>query len=67
MGDGWRRRTVAQNYDGDDKDQMVDDGVMKITVRVSRMLVTRTLGGRLTDGDAVMSVRSDRLQKHLRR
>ena len=46
---------------------MVDDGVMKITVRVSRMLVTRTLGGRLTDGDAVMSVRSDRLQKHLRR
>ena len=46
---------------------MVDDGVMKITVRVSRMLVTRTLGGRLTDGYAVRSVRSDRLQKHLRR
>ena len=46
---------------------MVDDGVIEITVSVSRMLETRTLGGRLTDGDAVMSVRSDRLQKHLRR
>ena len=46
---------------------MVDDGVIEMTVRVSRMLVTRTLGGRLTDGDAVMSERSDRLQKHLRR
>ena len=46
---------------------MVDDGVREMTVRVSRMLVTRTLGGRLTDGYAVMSVRSDRLQKHLRR
>ena len=46
---------------------MVDDGVREMTVRVSQMLVTRTLGGRLTDGDAVMSVRSDRLQKHLRR
>ena len=46
---------------------MVDDGVIEMTVRVSRMLVTRTLGGRLTDGDAVMSVGSDRSQKHLRR
>ena len=44
---------------------MVDDGVMEMTVRVLRMLVTRTLGERLTDGDAVMSVRFDRLQKHL--
>ena len=67
MGDGWRRRTVAQNYDGDDKDQMVDDGVIEMTVRVLRMLVTGALGGRLTDGAAVMSVRSDRLQKHLMR
>ena len=46
---------------------MVDDGDIEMTVIGSRMLVTRTLGGRLTDGDAVMSVRSDRLQKHLRR
>ena len=46
---------------------MVDDRVIEMTVRVSRMLVMRTLGGRLTDGNAVMSVRSDRLQKHLRR
>ena len=46
---------------------MVDDGVIEMTVRVSRMLVTRTLGGRLTDGYAVMPVRSDRLQKHLGR
>ena len=40
---------------------MVDDGVIETTARVLRMLVTRTLGGRLTDGDAVMFVRSDRL------
>ena len=40
---------------------MVDDGVIEMTVRFSRMLVTRTLGGRLTDGDAVMSMRSGRL------
>ena len=66
-GDGWRRRTVSQNWDGDDEDQMVDDGVIEMTVRVFTDLVTRTLGGRLTDGDAVMSVRSDRLQKHLMR
>ena len=46
---------------------MVDDGVMEMTVRVLRMLVTGTLGERLTDGDAVMSVRSDRLQKQLMR
>ena len=46
---------------------MVDDGVREMTVRVPRMLVTRTLGGRLMDGDVVMFVRSDRLQKHLRR
>ena len=46
---------------------MVDDGVIEMTVRVSQMSVTRTLGGRLTDGDAVMSVRSGRLQKHLMR
>ena len=46
---------------------MVDDGVMEMTVRVLRMLVTGTLGERLTDGDAVMSVRSGRLQKHLMR
>ena len=46
---------------------MVDDGVIELTVRVFTDLVTRTLGGRLTDGDAVMSVRSDRLQKHLMR
>ena len=45
---------------------MVDDGVIEM-VRFSRMLVTRTLGGRLMDGDAVMSMRSDRLQKHLMR
>ena len=45
---------------------MVDDGVREMTVRASRMLVTRTLGGRLTDGDVVMSVGSNRLQKHLR-
>ena len=45
---------------------MVDDGVREMTVRASQMLVTRTLGGRLTDGDVVMSVGSDRLQKHLR-
>ena len=53
--------------DGVGEDQMADDGVIEMTVRVSRMLVTRTLGGRLTDGDDVMSVRSDRLQKHLMR
>ena len=35
---------------------MVNDGVREMTVIASRMLVTRTLGGRLTDGDAVMSV-----------
>ena len=35
---------------------MVDDGVIEMTVRASQMLVTRTFGGRLTDGDAVMSV-----------
>ena len=46
---------------------MVDDGDIEMTVRGSRMLVTRTLGGKLTDGYAVMSVRSDRLQEHLRR
>ena len=46
---------------------MVDDGVIEMTVRVSQMSVTRTLGVRLTDGYAVMSARSDRLQKHLRR
>ena len=40
---------------------MVDDGVIEMTVRVLRMLVTRALGGRLTDGATVMSVRSDRL------
>ena len=45
---------------------MVDDGVIEM-VRFSRTLVTRTLGGRSTDGDAVMSMRSDRLQKHLMR
>ena len=53
--------------DGVGEDQMADDGVIEMTVRVLRMLVARTLGGRLTDGDAVMSVRSDRLQKHLMR
>ena len=46
---------------------MVDDGVIEMTVRVSQMSVTRTLGMRLTDGYAVMSARSDRLQEHLRR
>ena len=45
---------------------MVDDGVREMTVRASWILVTRTLIGRLADGDAVMSVGSDRLQKHLR-
>ena len=45
---------------------MVDDGVREMTVGASWMLVTMTLGGRLTDKDAVMSVGSDRLQKHLR-
>ena len=35
---------------------MVDDGVREMTVRVSRMLVTRTLGGRSMESDAVMSV-----------
>ena len=44
---------------------MVNDGVREMTVIASRMLVMRTLVGRLTDGDAVMSVGSDRLQKHL--
>jgi len=53
--------------DGVGEDQMADDGVIEMTVRVLRMLVTRTLGGRLTDGEAFMSVRSDRLQKHLMR
>ena len=66
-GDGWCRRTVSQNWDSDDEDQMVDDGDIEMTVIGSRMLVTRTFGGRLTDGDAVMFVRSDRLQEHLRR
>ena len=56
VGDGWRRRTVAQNYDGDDKDQMVDDGVIEMTVRVLRMLVTGALGGRFTEHDAVRSM-----------
>ena len=32
--DGWRRRTVSQNWDGDDEDQMVDNGVIEMTVRV---------------------------------
>ena len=45
---------------------MVDDGVREMTARASPMLVMETLVGRLTDGDAVMSVGSDRLQKHLR-
>ena len=44
---------------------MVDDGVIEMTVRVSRMLVTRTLGGRLTNGDAVMSVRSEIGRAHV--
>ena len=31
-GDGWRRRTVPQNWDGNDEDQIVDDGVIEMTV-----------------------------------
>ena len=35
---------------------MVGDGVKAMTVRTYRMMVTRALGGRLTDRDAVMFV-----------
>ena len=35
---------------------MVGDGVKAVTVKTYWMMVTRALGGRLTERDAVMSV-----------
>ena len=60
-------RTVTKKCDGNHNNRLVEDGVREMTVRAQWMLVKRTFGKGTTDRDTVMTVGSDRLQKHLRR
>ena len=54
MTDG-HERTVTKNWDGDDKDRLVEDGVVEMTIR-AQWMVMRTFGKGTTDRDTVMTV-----------
>ena len=49
-------RMVAKNWDGNQNDRLVEDGVREMTVRAQWMLVMRTFGKGTTDRDTVMTV-----------
>ena len=51
MTDGEQR-----NWDGNQNDRMVEDGVREMTVRAKWMLVMRTFGKRTTDRETVMTM-----------
>ena len=55
MTDGYER-TVTKNWDGNQNDRLVEDGVREMTVRAQWMLVMRTFGKGTTDRDTVMTV-----------
>ena len=45
-----------RNWDDNQNDRMVEDGVREMTVRAKWMLVMRTFGKGTTDRDTVMTV-----------
>ena len=47
---------VTKNWDDNQNDRLVEDGVIEMTVKAKWMLVMRTLGKGTTDGDTVMTV-----------
>ena len=49
-------RTVTKNWDGDQNDKLVEDGVREMTVRDQWMLVMRTFGKGMTNRYTVMTV-----------
>ena len=55
MTDG-HERTVTKNWDGNQNDRLVEDGVREMTVIDQWMLVMRTSGKGTTDRDTVMTV-----------
>ena len=55
MTDG-HERMVTKNWDGNQNDRSVEDGVREMTVRAKWMSVMRTFGKGTTDRDTVMTV-----------
>ena len=53
MTDG-HERMATKNWDGNQNDRLVEDGVREMTVRAKWMLVMRTIGKGTTDRDTVM-------------
>ena len=49
-------RMVTKNWDGNQNDRLVEDGVKGMTVSAKSMLAMRTFGKETTDRDTVMTV-----------
>ena len=49
-------RMVTKNWDGNQNDRLVEDGVREMTVRAKWMLVMRTFGQGTADIETVMTV-----------
>ena len=47
---------VTKNWDGNQNNRLVEDGVREMTVRAKWMLVMRTFVKGMTDRDTVMTV-----------
>ena len=56
MTDG-HERMVTKNWDGNQNDRLVEDGVREMTVRAKWMLAMRTFRKGMTDRDTVIAVR----------
>ena len=55
MTDGYERM-VTKNWDGNQNDRLVEDGVREMTVRAKWMLAVRTFEKGTTGRDTVMTV-----------
>ena len=49
-------RMVTKNWDGNQNDRLVEDGVRGMTVSAIKMLAMRTFGRETTGRDTVMTV-----------
>ena len=55
MTDG-HERMATKNWDGNQSDRLVEDGVIEMTIRAQWVMVMRTFGMGMTDRDTVMTV-----------